>query len=80
MGMEYGSKKITSLNLPPLSLENEGRALQLLKQTCQVLLSKYPTSAKDDTELLFQHDLTYNQRNCIIFRLSEKKVSSASMS
>ena len=55
-------------------IENEIMALKLLKKFCMERLSKYPETYEEDLELLKKPTLTFNERNCILFRSSEKKV------
>lgn len=58
--------------LPFISIENEKKALNLLKDICCDQLKLYPTTIEEDERLLGEENLTHNQRNCIIFRVSEK--------
>ncbi len=62
------------LMVPPISQENERKALELLKRLCSEQLKQYPTNYEEDVKLLEDRKLTCNQRNCIVFRASEKKV------
>ena len=55
-----------------ISLENEKLTLQLLTDICSEQLKYYPTTAEEDERMLKGNSLTYNQRNCIMFRASEK--------
>ena len=57
-----------------ISIEDEIKALNLLKKVSIETLAKYPNSYEEDLELLKKNDLTYNERNCIILRASEKNV------
>lgn len=45
-----------------------------IKQLCQVALEKYPNSLEQDYELLKDESLTFNQRNCVLFRSGEKEI------
>ena len=66
-----------ALNLEPISKENEEMALNLLKKVCEETLAKYPETYENDLELLKKPTLTFNEKNCILYRSSEKKVSFA---
>ena len=60
---------------PPISLENEKIALMKMKLIAEKCLSKYPNSYEEDMKILAEKkDITFNQRNCMIFRSGEKKV------
>jgi histone-lysine N-methyltransferase SETD3 len=64
-------------NIPPISIENETQCLNQIKDQCKVQLNEYPTTYEEDLKLLETNkDLTYNQRNCVIMRSSEKHVFS----
>ena len=41
---------------------------------CVEGLARYPTSYDDDLELLKKDDLTFNERNCYLFRSGEKEI------
>lgn len=60
------------LALSFVSVENEKKALDLLANLCRDQLKSYPTTIEEDQKLLEKSNLTYNQRNCILFRASEK--------
>ncbi len=62
-------------NVPPLSAENEEKAMETLKLLCEQNLAKFPDPVERDVELLKAGGLTYNERNCILFRMSEKRVN-----
>jgi len=34
----------------------------------------YPSTLEEDVEILKDESLTYNQRNCVLFRLGEKEI------
>ena len=57
-----------------MSSENEIKALNILKNHCELLLSRYETDRELDEVLLDEQALTYNERNCIVLRSGEKKV------
>lgn len=64
--------------ISPISEDLEIKILQKLKEIMTVNLSLYKTSLKEDVQILENHNkdpfLTNNQRNCILMRLSEKKI------
>ena len=60
-------------HIEPFSIENELEVLNRLKEICQCELTNYHTSYEEDIEIL-NGELTYNQRNCIIIRMSEKEI------
>lgn len=68
------NKKFQAISIKPITIENEITALQKLALLCTEGLCKYNTTFEDDKELLLKKELTYNERNCITFRLTEKKV------
>ena len=37
-------------------------------------MKKYPTSIEEDIELLKDESLTFNKKNCIMYRKSEKDI------
>lgn len=57
-----------------LSLNNELHALSQLGRLSQHALKGFPTSIKQDLDILAQSDLSANQRACIEIRLREKQV------
>eukprot|EP00826_Nyctotherus_ovalis_P030738 TRINITY_DN24545_c0_g1_i1.p1 TRINITY_DN24545_c0_g1~~TRINITY_DN24545_c0_g1_i1.p1 ORF type:complete len:116 (+),score=23.71 TRINITY_DN24545_c0_g1_i1:96-443(+) len=61
-------------NIKPISKENEIRVLKTLKVLCRDALLDYPTTLDEDLELLKDETLTFNQRNAIIYRKSEKLI------
>jgi hypothetical protein len=63
---------VRKLPIPIISLENERQTLQLLIDICTEQIKHYPTTVEEDEKMLEENDLTYNQRNCVIFRASEK--------
>ena len=60
--------------IPMISKENEIKVLKTLKLLCRDSLYDYPTTIEEDIELLKDDKLTFNQRNCIIFRKGEKVI------
>ena len=62
-------------HIEPFVIENELKVLHRLKEICQCELTNYQSSYEDDIEILNgQTQLIYNQRNCIIIRISEKEI------
>lgn len=49
-----------------------------VRQLCVDALKQYPHSLKEDIELLKkddqEHHLSFNQRNCVLFRSGEKEI------
>ena len=74
--MAKKKEKFKALNIEPISIENEYKTMSLLKELCEDKLSKYPNTYEHDLQLLKDPNLTYNQRNCILYRSSEKRVNS----
>lgn len=37
-------------------------------------LSRYPTTYAEDMEILQREDLSFNERNCVLFRSGEKEI------
>jgi Rubisco LSMT substrate-binding len=68
------SKGFKAKDLPPLSLRNEGRVLQRIQNLAKEAMAKYPTSYEEDMEILKRDDLTYNQRNSVLYRSGEKEI------
>ena len=61
-------------NIPPVSAANETFALRKLLHLCDDNLHRYKESFQEDEARLKSEKLTYNERNCLLFRSSEKKV------
>jgi len=62
------------LRLAAISVANEVDALKKLKEIAEICLNKYPQKYEEDLKLLENKTLTFNERNCIIYRLGEKKI------
>ena len=64
--------------LAPISKENEFKVWTYLENTIDQALAKYPTTLKEDLQLLNEDikekKLSTNERNCLLFRKDEKKV------
>eukprot|EP00826_Nyctotherus_ovalis_P028222 TRINITY_DN2228_c0_g1_i14.p1 TRINITY_DN2228_c0_g1~~TRINITY_DN2228_c0_g1_i14.p1 ORF type:complete len:132 (+),score=32.22 TRINITY_DN2228_c0_g1_i14:75-470(+) len=66
--------------LPPITISNELLLLKELRILAEDSLKKYPQTYEEDVELLKEREkLTFNQRNCIIYRMGEKKVNSVNV-
>lgn len=51
--------------------------MQKLQALCAEGILAYPNSMEEDKEILDnRQDLTFNQRNCILYRYGEKKILS----
>ena len=61
------------LKMPAISIENEKLMLKRLTEIVETCLNKYPQTYEEDLELL-KTDLSYNERNCVIYRMGEKKI------
>ena len=65
-------------NLHPISVANEKQVMTRIRQLCQDALKLYPNSLQEDMELLhkndIEHNLSFNQRNCVLFRSGEKEI------
>ena len=61
-----------------MSINNEIKTWNKISEVCQSMLDKYPTSFEDDQKILddddANHNLTQNQRNCVLYRHGEKKI------
>ena len=61
-----------------ISRENESAAWKHINNLAQTTLKKYPTSIQEDNMILKRNEqnptLTTNQKNCILYRKSEKVV------
>ena len=45
-----------------------------IKAMCAEALARYPCSLDEDYEILKRSDLTFNERNCVLFRSGEKEI------
>ncbi|WP_224367571.1 SET domain-containing histone-lysine N-methyltransferase [Hyalangium versicolor] len=57
----------------PLSPSNEAQVLLTLSSACAARLALYETSVEEDTRLLQDPNLPWNDRNCILLRRGEKQ-------
>jgi protein-histidine N-methyltransferase len=71
---EDPSKGFKAKDLPPLSVRNEKRVLQKISDLARAQMSAYPTTLDEDMITLERTDLTFNERNCTLFRAGEKKI------
>ena len=59
-------------------LDNEIKVWLKIDSLADEALSKYDTTYQEDLDLLekvySKHVLTYNERNCVLFRSGEKKI------
>ena len=62
----------------PMSITNEIKAWNKIIKVAQAQLDKYPSSFEEDQTILDtddqEHNLTQNQRNCVLYRHGEKKI------
>ena len=57
-----------------VSLSNELRAYRSAINALTQMLKSFPTSLKDDTELLKSDSLSVNQRNAVVLRQTQKQI------
>lgn len=60
--------------MPTISRHNERRVWSVIKGMAAEGLSLYPHSLDEDREILKRPDLTFNERNCTLFRSGEKEI------
>ena len=78
---EKGNEKWEG-HLPAISLENEIAAWRYINKAADQALAKYSTLLEEDLEILEKDaneededaKLTKNQKNCVLFRKSEKVI------
>ena len=66
--------KFKAKDLPPISIKNEKKALERLYRHAKEIYDKYPTTIEEDDKILERDDLTFNLRNCVLYRHGEKKI------
>ena len=71
---DNGQQVFKADNIKPQSVALERRVFLSIKSLCQVALDKYPNSLEKDYELLKLDSLTFNERNCVLFRSGEKEI------
>ena len=67
-------KGFKAKDLPPISIRNEKKVLEKIIRLAKTSYEKYPTSYEEDLKILEREDLTFNNRNCVLFRSGEKKI------
>ncbi len=71
-------KSYKAENINVISIQNEKQVMNRLKQLCSDALKQYPHSLQEDIAILkkddTEHNLTFNQRNCVLFRSGEKEI------
>ena len=60
-----------STKVPPISLQNEVKVIEKLREMALEGMAKYPNTLEEDAEIL-KGELTENQRNCTLMRQGEK--------
>jgi len=75
--MDKRDEEIFRGYLPKISKDNELAAWQHIRLIAKEALRLYPTTLKKDKKKLKKHKkdikiLTQNERNCILYRISEK--------
>ena len=45
-----------------------------IKEMCNEALARYPNTLEDDYEILKRDNLSFNERNCVLFRSGEKEI------
>jgi len=68
------SKGFKAKDLPPLSIHNEKKVLNKISAICRAQMAAYPVNLDEDLEILQRTDLTFNQRNAVLYRSGEKKI------
>ena len=60
--------------MPTISKRNERKVWEAIKAMAQEGLERYPHSLEEDMEILKKEDLSFNERNCTLFRSGEKEI------
>ena len=60
--------------IPLISKKNELATWKLIMGYCSEGLEQYPSTKEEDEEILKREDLTFNMRNCVLFRHGEKEI------
>jgi hypothetical protein len=65
--------------ISPLSAKNELKVLKKIEDLCLNELNKYPHTLEEDEDIIKKDknkeiNLTNNKRNCVIMRMSEKRI------
>ena len=61
-------------DVPTISKRNERKVWETIKAMSQEGLERYPTTLQEDMEILQRDDLSFNTRNCTLFRSGEKEI------
>ena len=69
-----GDLVFTADKISGQSVANEKKVWGSIKELCEQALQKYPTTWEQDNEILKDESLTFNQRNCVLFRSGEKEI------
>lgn len=67
-------RKNCGINMPYQSIDNESKSWKLILETAEKAYSEYPDTLEKDIEFLKRAKLSINQKNCIMFRKSEKEI------
>lgn len=62
------------LRMPAVSIRNEKRMLTKLKTIAEKCLGKFAQSYEEDVKTLENAELSFNERNCLVFRAGEKRI------
>lgn len=60
--------------VPTISKRNERRVWIRIKAMAEEALARYPNTLEEDYEILKREDLSFNERNCTLFRSGEKEI------
>lgn len=69
-----GANTFQADDIPTISIQNERNVWQRIRAMCIESLARYPASLGEDYEMLKREDLTFNERNCVLFRSGEKEI------
>ena len=64
----------TAEEVPTISRHNERKVWARIKGMAEEALSQYPNTLAEDLAILERTDLSFNQRNCVLFRSGEKEI------
>lgn len=69
------SKGFKAKDLPPLSIRNEKKVLEKIHKLAKEAYERYDTTLEEDLKILEERtDLTFNERNCVLYRSGEKQI------
>ena len=54
--------------IPPVSVQNEIKALETVREAARVSLARFPTSLEEDVKLAQAGFTDFNVRNCVLQR------------